>query len=72
MATDPSSKDDPLTPHHAFLQVMPLIALYLPLDAIASVMDVVLPGSQQASWMSRTMVATSAACYAALLAAQVS
>jgi Na+-driven multidrug efflux pump len=43
-------------------QVMPLIAVFMPLDAAASVMDGVLLGSQEAGWMSRTMAVTSFFC----------
>lgn len=53
-------------------QVMPLIALFMPLDGLASVMDGVLLGSQQASWMSRTMVVTCTVCALGLVATQVS
>lgn len=52
------------------IKVLPVIAVFMPLDALASVMDGVLLGSQQASWMSQTMVATSAVCACALLGAQ--
>lgn len=52
------------------LQVMPLIALFMPLDAVASVMDGVLLGSQEAAWMSRTMVLTASCCGMGLMAAQ--
>jgi Na+-driven multidrug efflux pump len=41
---------------------MPLIAVFMPLDAAASVMDGVLLGSQEAGWMSRTMAVTSFFC----------
>lgn len=44
--------------------VIPLIAIFMPFDGIASVMDGVLLGSQQAAWMSKTMVVT--ACFCAL------
>lgn len=50
--------------------VMPLIAVFMPLDAVASVMDGVLLGSQEAAWMSRTMIATSACCAVALMTCQ--
>ena len=45
---------------------MPLIAIFMPLDGAASVMDGVLLGSQQAAWMSKTMVLTSICCSVAL------
>lgn len=37
------------------LQVLPLIALFMPLDAAASVMDGVLLGSQEAGWLGKTV-----------------
>jgi hypothetical protein len=52
------------------VQVLPLIAAFMPLDAAASVTDGVLLGSQEAGWMSRTMVVTAGACYAGLLLSQ--
>jgi putative MATE family efflux protein len=42
--------------------VMPLVAIFMPLDAMASVMDGVLLGAQEAGWMSKTMIATSVGC----------
>ena len=51
----------------AAASVMPLIALFMPLDGAASVMDGVLLGSQQAGWMSKTMVVTSLCCGLALI-----
>ena len=50
--------------------VMPLIAIFMPLDAAASVMDGVLLGSQEAAWMSRTMVVTSVFCAVGLTLGQ--
>lgn len=50
--------------------LMPLISVFMPLDAMASAMDGVLLGSQEAAWMSRTMIATSACCAAGLLVCQ--
>lgn len=38
-----------------YLQVLPLIALFMPLDAAASVMDGVLLGSQEAGWLGKTV-----------------
>jgi putative MATE family efflux protein len=49
--------------------VVPLLAVYMPLDAVASVMDGVLLGSQDLAWLSRTMVVTSAVTGLALLVA---
>lgn len=51
-------------------QVLPLIAVCMPLDAAASVMDGVLFGSQEAAWMGKTMLVTSAVCSLGLLACQ--
>ena len=50
--------------------VIPLIAAFMPLDAAASVMDGVLLGSQQAEWMSRTMIVTAACCAVGLTVGQ--
>ncbi|KAI7846376.1 hypothetical protein COHA_000087 [Chlorella ohadii] len=50
--------------------VLPLIALFMPLDAAASVMDGVLLGSQEAGWLGKTMVATSACCAVGLALSQ--
>jgi len=50
--------------------VLPLIAIFMPLDGMASVMDGVLLGSQQAAWMSKTMIATSACCAIGLITCQ--
>jgi Na+-driven multidrug efflux pump len=50
--------------------VLPLIALFMPLDAAASVMDGVLLGSQEAGWLGKTMVATSACCAVGLTLSQ--
>jgi hypothetical protein len=50
---------------------MPLLAVFMPLDASASVMDGVLLGSQQAGWMSRTMIGTAACCALGLAVSQV-
>ena len=50
--------------------VLPLIAVFMPLDAAASVMDGVLLGSQEAAWMSRTMIATAAVCATGLTLGQ--
>ncbi len=52
------------------LQVLPLIAVFMPLDAAASVMDGVLLGSQEAWWLSKTMVVTAGVCAMGLLASQ--
>lgn len=46
--------------------VLPLVAVFMPLDAAASAMDGVLLGSQQAAWLSRTMIVTAAFCSAGL------
>jgi putative MATE family efflux protein len=50
--------------------VLPLIAAFMPLDAAASVMDGVLLGSQEAAWMSRTMIVTAACCAVGLTTGQ--
>lgn len=50
--------------------VIPLIAAFMPLDAAASVMDGVLLGSQEAAWMSRTMIVTAACCAVGLTIGQ--
>lgn len=50
--------------------VMPLLAIFMPLDAMASVMDGVLLGAQEAGWMSKTMIATSVGCAIGLAASQ--
>ena len=51
-------------------QVLPLIAVFMPLDAAASVMDGVLLGSQEAGWLSKTMAVTAGVCAVGLLASQ--
>lgn len=51
-------------------KLIPLVAVYMPLDAAASVMDGVLLGSQEAAWMSRTMIATSTICALGLFICQ--
>ncbi|KAL4526800.1 hypothetical protein Ndes2526A_g01231 [Nannochloris sp. 'desiccata'] len=50
--------------------VLPLIAAFMPLDAAASVMDGVLLGSQEAAWMSRTMIVTATCCAVGLTMGQ--
>ncbi|EFN56262.1 hypothetical protein CHLNCDRAFT_57674 [Chlorella variabilis] len=50
--------------------VLPLIAVFMPLDAAASVMDGVLLGSQEAGWLSKTMAVTAGVCAVGLLASQ--
>jgi Na+-driven multidrug efflux pump len=50
--------------------LMPLIAVFMPLDAAASVMDGVLLGSQEASWLSKTMMVTSGVAAVGLLTCQ--
>lgn len=50
--------------------VLPLIAAFMPLDAAASVMDGVLLGTQDAGWMSRTMIGASSICAVGLLICQ--
>ena len=50
--------------------VLPLIAMLMPLDAAASVMDGVLLGAQESAWLSRTMVMTASCCAAGLLLCQ--
>ena len=54
----------------AHVQVVPLIAVFMPLDAAASVMDGVLLGSQEAAWLSRTMAVTALGCAAGLALCQ--
>jgi Na+-driven multidrug efflux pump len=52
------------------MQVLPLIAAFMPLDAAASVMDGVLLGSQEAGWLSKTMAITAGVCGIGLLFCQ--
>uniref|UniRef100_A0A1D1ZX61 Protein DETOXIFICATION n=1 Tax=Auxenochlorella protothecoides TaxID=3075 RepID=A0A1D1ZX61_AUXPR len=50
--------------------VLPLVALGMPLDAVTAVCDGTLLGAQEISWLSKTMVVTSAGVALGLIAAQ--
>jgi putative MATE family efflux protein len=50
--------------------VMPIVAAFMPVDAAAAVLDGGLLGASETAWVSRTTVAVSAVCLAALLAAR--